>query len=292
MRQLTIRREKSFVGCLVKDKVYIEDPYAGDTVIGGVSCRKLGDLKNGEDKTFIIGDEAARVYVISDKLSKDFCNDFFILPAGEFPIFLAGKHLYNLASGHAFRFNGNDNPEALANRKRGGRIGIIVLIAAVIVGFLIGFFSNVWEEPPQDKTFSAAGMSITLTDAFEESEMEGYTAMWESNDVAVVVLKEPFNTLTEVMPKPASASVEEYLRLLIEHNGVGGDVEMVDGLFRYYYDWTNDEEGQTYRYYTYAYKTDDAFWMVQIVMSKESLEYYEEDVSRWAQSVIFRDSAI
>ena len=139
MRNLTIHREKSFVACLAKDKVYIEDPYAGDTVIGGVPCRKLGDLKNGETKTFVVGDEAARVYVISDKLSKDFCNDFFILPAGDFPIILNGKHAYNPVSGNAFRFHDNLNPEAVANRKRGGRIGVVVLIAAVIIGFVIGF---------------------------------------------------------------------------------------------------------------------------------------------------------
>ena len=292
MRQLTVRREKSFVACLAKDKVYIEDHYAGDTVIGGVPCRKLGDLKNGEVKTFIVGDEAARVYVISDKLSKDFCNDFFILPAGDFPIFLSGKHAYNPVAGNAFRFNDNAHPEAVANRKRGGRIGIVVLIVAAIVGFFVGFFSNVWEDEAQDKTFTASGMSITLTDAFIDDEMEGFTATWATEDVVVVALEEPFHTLTDVLPNPSTASVEEYLRLLIEHNGEGNAVETVDGLPRYYYDWENVEAGVTYRYFVYAFKSDDAFWMVQIVVDVESLDKYEDDVSRWAHSVTFRNADI
>lgn len=285
MRQLTVRREKSFVACLAKDKVYIEDHYAGDTVIGGVPCRKLGDLKNGEAKTFVVGDEAARVYVISDKLSKEFCNDFFLLPAGDFPIFLVGKHLYNPVSGNAFRFNDNHNPEAVANRKRGGRIGVIVLIAAVIIGFLIGFFGNFWDVP-QDKIFSAAGMSVTLTDEFNEGEMEGFTAMWSSSEAAFIVLEEPYDTLTEVMDDPAATTVETYLRLLMEHNGDGGELEVVEGLPRYHYDW----EG--YRYYVYAYKGNNAFWMVQIVVDLDVVDEYEDEVSRWARSVTLGGASV
>lgn len=285
MRNLIIRREKSFVACLVKDQVYIEDPYAGTTTIGGVPCRKLGDLKNGAVQSFVIGEQAARVFVISDKLSKNYCNDLFVLPEGPMDVYLSGTHVYNLANGHAFRFANNDHPEALVNRKRGARVGWIVLAVAVVIGFLIGFLSN-YLDTPQEKTFTAGGMSITLTDAFTPSEMEGYTAMWESYDVAVVVLEEPFSTLTEAMDAPASGTVEEYLRLLIEYNGEGGAIETVDGLPRYYYDWTN-EYGEIYRFYTYAYKTEDAFWMVQIVVYSENVDDYEADVSRWAQSVTF-----
>lgn len=55
MRNLTIKRTKSFVACAARMKVYIEDPAAGDTTICGVVCRKLGDLKNGASETFLIG---------------------------------------------------------------------------------------------------------------------------------------------------------------------------------------------------------------------------------------------
>ena len=51
MRNLTIKRAKSVVACLAKVKVYIEDSFADDLEINGVRCRKLGDLKNGEEKT-------------------------------------------------------------------------------------------------------------------------------------------------------------------------------------------------------------------------------------------------
>ena len=65
MRDLSIKRNKSFVGCLAKLKVYIEDIDSKDIVINGVPCRKLGELKNGEMKTFQIGEESAKVFVIA-----------------------------------------------------------------------------------------------------------------------------------------------------------------------------------------------------------------------------------
>ena len=50
MRNLTIVRRKSFVACLAKMKVYIEDPASNELVINKIPCRKLGELKNGEEK--------------------------------------------------------------------------------------------------------------------------------------------------------------------------------------------------------------------------------------------------
>ena len=50
MRNLTVKRIKSAVACLVKMKVYIEDPLCGDFVINNTKCRKIGALKSGEEK--------------------------------------------------------------------------------------------------------------------------------------------------------------------------------------------------------------------------------------------------
>ena len=294
MRYLTVRREKSFVACLVKSHVYIEDPYYGDTTIGGVRCRKLGDLKNGSEMTFTIGDEAARVYVICDKLSKDFCNDFFLVPAGNFNVLLVGKHEMNPISGNAFRFYGNDHPEAQQNRKRGGRIGLIVLIVAVVVGFLIGLLSGIMgamNEEAQPKTFTTGDITITLTDDFDEGDIDGYDAVWESWEAMVVVLEEPFDTLTEVMEDPAAATVREFAELHRDSNEKTAPIETEDGLTRYCYEWTDEESGVTYRYYTYLYKSADSFWMVQFFIDAEDAAEYQDLIPQWAQSVTFAQAS-
>lgn len=144
MRNVIIKRNKSFVGCLSKLKVYIEDYTYGETKIGGVPCRKLGTLKNGEEKAFLIPDNASKIFVIADSLSKNFCNEFYNLPEGQYDIYLSGQCRYNPASGNAFRFDGVTDESVIKNRKKGTKIGIVVLILAIIVGFIIGFIPSLF----------------------------------------------------------------------------------------------------------------------------------------------------
>ena len=139
MRKLTIKRTKTFVACIAKMKVYVEDHSASELTISDVPCRKLGELKNGEEKTFEIGNEAVKIFVIADQLSKDYCNDMYELPEGEEDVVLTGKNRFNMATGNAFRFDNNNSHAVNANRERGMGKGMIVLIIAIVVGAIIGF---------------------------------------------------------------------------------------------------------------------------------------------------------
>lgn len=139
MRNLTIQRTKSFVGCLGKFKVYIEDHNSSELEINGVPCRKLGELKNGEEKTFSIDENAQKVFVIADKMSRNYCNDFFNIPAGDTDMYLSGKSHFSPASGNAFRFDGVTDEEVLENRKKSGKKGGLVTVIAVVLGFIMGF---------------------------------------------------------------------------------------------------------------------------------------------------------
>ena len=107
MRNLTVKRAKSIVGCLAKIKIYIEDPNAGEININNTPCRKIGELKNGEEKTFAIENQVLKVFAIADAASKNFCFDYVELSEGEQDIFLSGKtfstlrqemHLYLMAT--------------------------------------------------------------------------------------------------------------------------------------------------------------------------------------------------
>lgn len=143
MRKLTIERRKTFVASLVSMDVYIETPNAGGITINGVQCALLGTLKNGETKTFEISDNAAKVFVIADVISKDYCNDFWQLTEGSEDVTLTGKNKFGMASGNAFRFDNNDNPEALAQRKKNKRKGSWILVVAIIVGVIAGLIGGI-----------------------------------------------------------------------------------------------------------------------------------------------------
>lgn len=138
MRNLTIKREKSFVACLMKIKVYIEDHTSNEITINNIPCRKIGEIKNGEEKTFSIDEKETKVFVIADKLSKDYCNDFYKIPAGTSDIFLTGKNKFSLSSGNAFRFNGVTDEEVLRNRVKGTKKGSNVMLLSIIIGLIVG----------------------------------------------------------------------------------------------------------------------------------------------------------
>ena len=286
MRNLTIKRVKSFVAGLTKMKVYVEDPMSGEITINGTPCRKLGDLKNGEEKTFQIGDQALKVFVIADKLSKGYCNEYYQLPEGQADVSLVGKNQFNPANGNAFRFENNFNPEIVSNRKRGTRIGLIVLIAAIVIGLLAGFLfgRGLLTGTPKAKTFSAEGMTITLTNEFREMDAQGYTSAYDSKNMAIFTLKEPF-TLAEGF---GDRTLEEYTDMLIQANGLSADQKnTADGLTYLEYDFTNPDDNKDYHFKIYPFKAKDAFWTVQFATLTENAEKYAPSITQYVNSVTF-----
>lgn len=286
MRNLTIQRTKSFVASLVKVKVYIEDYNNFDAEISNTPCRYLGDLKNGETKTFSVGEEAAKVFVIIDQLSKNICNEYYNLPAGTEDVTLTGQNRYNPANGNAFRFDGVTDEDVLKNRKKGNKKGIIILIAAALVGVVIGLvsvldFGAMLSGP---ETFTTEEFSITLTSQFEAFEAGEYNACYEIDQVMVMFMKESFadnSTLSYL-------SLEQYGQALIQsYEGSAGAVLNTQDGEPYSFTYTETIDGEECTYVTYVFKTDDAFWYVDFVTFSEYSAKYSDEIQEWAKSIVF-----
>ena len=290
MRKLTITRNKTFVGCAAKLNVYIEDPWAPELTIAGVGCHKLGTLKNGETATFSVGDGALRVFVIADKLSRNMCNDFYALPAGEEDVTISGQCRFNPATGNAFRFDGVAGVEVEENRKKGLRRGIMILAIAFLVGAVIGFGYNCVKgmlganadyEPGAEKKFLYSEMSIVLDDTFTKQEKgaDGYQfdVHWQ-NDSAVV------GVLRETTAMHSSISRERYAKAVLEANSLE-DLELVN----------DKERGLLYvKYrdglatsYLFFFRSGTAFWTVQVIVPAVRTAKLEPYVFEWAASIKF-----
>ena len=285
MRNLTIKRTKSLSACLAKMRVYIEDPISGDLLINNTRCRRLGELKNGEERTFEITNDAAKVFVIADKLSRSFCNEYYQLDEGEEDVALTGRNVFNPASGNAFRFDNNNNPDAIANRTKGTRTGAIVLIVAAIIGFVIGLavgLASIFRSEPM--TFSKEGMSITVTDDFTvDDSIDRYTLTLASADVAIFALREEF----ELFGAPGTYTLEEYGELVIDANGLDTTLRESDGLLGFEHEFRNTELDETFKYFSYVYESDDSFWIIQFAVSADDFAEYEKIIPEWAKSVSF-----
>lgn len=287
MRDLTIKRRKTFVGCLMSLKIYIEDPTSEEIVINGTPCRKLGTIKNGEEKTFQVEEDSLKVFVIADKLSKNYCNEFYQLPEGQEPISLSGKPRFNLFTGNAFRFDNNDNEAVEKNRKRGLKIGLIVFAVFVAVGAVAGYFIgtliNKDSAKAEAKDFSSNGMTITLTEDFVEREYIGYTAIYTSSDVGVGVIGEAFS----LMPGFENYTTQQYAQIVMQNNGKYAEIKTEDGLVYFEFDNSDPTTNVVYHYVAYAYKTSNSFWLVQFSTTEAKVDDYAESITKWAKSVRF-----
>lgn len=282
MRTLTVTRGKTFVGCVSKVRIYMEDYNSAETTILDTPCRLLGTLKNGETQSFEIPEEAVRIFAIADQYSKKYCNEFYPIPAGFDPVTLTGQCRYDPASGNPFRFDGVSNEAVLANRRKNTRRGIMITVVAVILGVIIGLARTGVLFPEKDKAFTGSHHSITLTNRFEKDDEsdEGYEAIYEKDDVLVMISKETFVSLGEY----GSISVTEYNEIIQKGTEAPTKtaVRTEDGLC--YYDHTLIIDGENFTYRVFAYKGSDAFWLVQFVVYTEDMEKNQADIMAWAKT--------
>ena len=289
MRNLTIKREKKFAGSISSMKVYIEDE-AGELDIGGVMCRKIGELKNGEEKTFEIDERAAKLYVIAGPVSRNYCNDFYPLPAGTEDVNLTGHNCYNPAAGNPFRFDGNPNPEVSDNRSKGTKKGILVLIISLIVGALVGFGASrliVGGMSSSPKVFTSGDLSITLNRSFSTTDdQNNFETVWANDKCAVFVFREKFSDYDGL----SDFTVDEYCRGMAEANGLPSDTELhhENGLTYIEYERYVEEMKDDCRYLASVYKTDDCFAVVQFASPTKDYDSLKSDILKWAGSVEFK----
>ncbi len=139
--------------------------------------------------------------------------------------------------------------------------------------------------PDNSKVFSIAGMNISLTKDFVELEQEGYTAFLASNEVAVLALKEAFADYEGL----EDYTLEEYTKAVMEVNKdySPSDIIETDGVKNFTYSFHNSETGETYRYFTVAYKTSDAFWLVQFAAFEDDYPKFEKQFVEWAKMITF-----
>ena len=241
--------------------------------------------KKRRGKTFEITNDAAKIFVIADKISAGFCCEYYQLEAGEDDVILTGRNRFNPASGNAFRFDNNDNPDAVSNRKAGNCRGAIILIIAAILGFSIGFLatSGLFYGDAKPKLFTDDKLNITLTDDFSRMDNGNFTLSFASEDVAVFMLEERF----ALMDGFEDYTIREYGELVLSSNGRDCELKVQDGLT--FFEYKSDTEFDTdYKYLAYLYKSDDAFWLVNFVVKANKADEYKDEIAAWAKSIEFK----
>ena len=144
------------------------------------------------------------------------------------------------------------------------------------------------DEPvlPVAQDFSAAGMTLTLTEDFAQKQHAAYTAYFESADLLVLGLKEEY-TLFEHTDFSAQTSPERYADLVWKSNRMEGDVPLQESDDLLWFEYDNHVNGVDYRYRAYVFKANDGFWLVQFAAHAESFDSFSDTIAGYAASIYF-----
>lgn len=174
-----------------------------------------------------------------------------------------------------------------------------IVCALLLVAMLAGCGSTGGSNPfdAKAKTFSDDGMQITLTTAFSEESLEGYTVGYAADTAIVLALHETKAEFAEAGVE--DVTFEQYVEFVRQANSDKAivDGEPIDGNPTLLYDFLNEEQNVTYllneeqnvtyRYLTVLYESDDGFWMVQFASQKDNFDAYEPSFIEAAKSVSF-----
>lgn len=139
---------------------------------------------------------------------------------------------------------------------------------------------------PIDTDFAAAGMHITLTDEFTEKPHVAYTALYESSELAVMVLKEEY-TLFENTDFSAQTSPEQYAELVWRSNQLSDTVPLEEDEDLIWFEYSRTTNGTDYTYRAYVFKSNDAFWLLQFAARTEAFPTLTDTIHGYAATVYF-----
>ena len=296
MRNITVERRKSFVASLGTFRVFVEDSTATDMVIKGVPCRKVGELKNGDETTFELGDEATRIFVVNGEASKNYCVEMYPLPAGTGDVLLSGQCKLNPAAGNAFRFDDNDSEEAKAVRKNGTKKGALVTVVSIIVGILVGVVFGVARaslskgidsctSTKSERNYTAQEMDITLSRSFKKESQLGFAARFDSTDAVVYVERVDKEEVGEY----SDMTADEFAQLVVDMGGFGyGHTLKYEGDLPYIeFSEKDTNSGEMVKGFISFYKSENAFWDVQFYSLEKDFSKMRSSFVKWAKSVSF-----
>ena len=123
-------------------------------------------------------------------------------------------------------------------------------------------------------------MSITLNGSFEQQVTTEYYGYIASKDVAVFINKDEIGSIM------SGRDTEEYAKNAVAKNNIQTEIKTENGVSSFVFTAVG-ENGKTFCYYAYVYKTDDAFWLIQFAVGDGKAKKYSSQIDGWAGSIKF-----
>lgn len=281
MRRVYLTREKSFVGCLAKLQVYIEDHARAEIELDGIPCRCAGVLANGETIDFAASEEARHIFVICAPNAKKYCGDKIMIPAGDTDVELVGRNIYNPGLGNPFRFHGVTDEGALEGRKRENIKGIALTVAAVLIGIVFGVMISADGLFASDKSFVSDGFEITLTTNFSDKFEDG-VYYFGSNDCSVAVYEYGYADHVTI----ESMNAAQFLELLKDSGHFAEEVKIVsESGLEFSEDRAESNSGEIRSYMTVFVKGEESFFLFEFGCEVKDYSKLRSTFIKWASTI-------
>ncbi|MCL2333985.1 MAG: hypothetical protein FWC52_04260 [Candidatus Methanoplasma sp.] len=101
MRKLIFKRKKTFTASAAKVRVFIQDSQ-GELELGGIKCKEIGTLKNGETREYNIPSERVYAFIVFSKFDPVKYHAYYEIPAGNETVELFTGPTLNPVKGNPF----------------------------------------------------------------------------------------------------------------------------------------------------------------------------------------------
>lgn len=132
------------------------------------------------------------------------------------------------------------------------------------------------------KNFYADALTITLTNEFSESSMEGFDVYLVSDDVIFTAVKETENEIEQSGYE--ITSLNDYALQLAELNNVSKGAVTSRNSY-YYFENQKTVSGGNYTYVHCMLKGADSYWVCEFVCKTKSYKRIKDDIFTWADSI-------
>lgn len=172
------------------------------------------------------------------------------------------------------------------NKKKNFTKAALIMLAAVLVGFVLGYLgvtAFLAVRDSKEKEFQIGEMSICLTEGFEQSSSQAFQGIFSSRNMAVFVNRDGLDYSPAFI---SGFNPDQYAEYVILSTGIDSKAEEKDGLTYFIFSAEGDE-GKMYKYYAYVFKTEEAFWLIQFSVEEGKAEKHEKTIESYAKSIKF-----
>ncbi len=167
-------------------------------------------------------------------------------------------------------------------------IAVFMLVAVILGAYFIG--STFSKKPKEFDT--GLGLTITLTNQFEEFDDPDVDYAVASNDVAFGVERVLFRTYDNLGYNTDTMTALEFAQIQIVAGGYTCTAQNDTENDLVYFQYSKMIDGDRYKYTIYSFRSTNCFYLCQFVVEDDEYIKYQDKIVEWAKSIEYEKGEV